>query len=47
MIKVIKEGPVGNLEAYLCTNCGLFETYVKDPSSVPYESIIGITWQNA
>lgn len=45
-IKVIKEGPVGNLEAYTCTSCGFYETYIKNPSSIKYETIIGFKWIN-
>lgn len=41
LIKVIKEGPVGKLEAYLCCSCGFYETYIKEPSSIEYERIIG------
>ena len=43
-LKVIREGPVGELEAYICSSCGLYETYIKEPSSIPYESIIGFKW---
>ena len=46
-IKVIKEGPVGTLEAYFCGSCGYYETYIKDPSSIQYESIIGFKWINS
>lgn len=46
IIKVIKEGPVGMLEAYICGSCGFYETYIKDPSNVQYESIIGFKWIN-
>lgn len=41
LIKVIKEGPVGKLEAYFCCSCGFYETYIKDPSSIEYETVIG------
>ncbi|HSO11358.1 MAG TPA: hypothetical protein VLT51_03205 [Anaerolineales bacterium] len=43
-VKVIKEGPVGMLEAYICGSCGFYETYIKEPSSIQYESIIGFKW---
>lgn len=46
LIKVIKEGPVGKLEAYLCTSCGFYETYIKDPESIQYENMIGFKWVN-
>lgn len=45
-LKVIQEGPVGQLEAYLCASCGYFETYLKEPGSVPFESIVGFRWVN-
>lgn len=37
----------GALEAYVCTSCGFLETYVRDPRSVPFESLIGFTWVGA
>ena len=43
-IKVIKEGPVGTLEAYICGSCGYYETYIKEPSSIQYETILGFKW---
>ena len=43
-LKVIKEGPIGKLEAYFCSSCGFYETYIADPSSINYESIIGFRW---
>ena len=43
---VIKVRPVGKLEAYICGSCGFYETYIKDPSKVPYESIIDFKWIN-
>ena len=41
LIKVIKKEPVGELEAYCCTACGYFETDIKNPSEIPYDSILG------
>ena len=38
--------PVGELEAYLCGDCGYFESYVKDPDSVDYDSLVGFRWLN-
>lgn len=38
--------PRGEVEAYVCTECGYYETYVKDPSSVPFESMVGFRWIN-
>ena len=43
-IKVIKEAPVGKLEAYICGSCGFYETYIKEPSSIQFKSIIGFKW---
>ena len=37
---------VGVLEAFVCTDCGYVETYVKDPSTVSFEQIRGFTWVN-
>lgn len=36
----------GLLEAYVCAECGFFETYVKDPATVPFEQIVGFRWLN-
>ena len=44
LIKVIKEGPLGQLEAYLCGECGFYETYVKDPTNQAYDSLVGFRW---
>ncbi|MFN2282738.1 MAG: hypothetical protein ACK2TZ_12825, partial [Anaerolineales bacterium] len=44
LIKIIKEEPAGQLEAYLCGSCGFYETYVKDPTSLDFESIEGFKW---
>jgi len=38
--------PTGELEAYLCADCGYFETYVKSPGSVPFEELRGFRWVN-
>lgn len=43
-LKVIKEGPAGQLEAYLCGECGFYETYVKDPASLTFENLVGFRW---
>ena len=32
---------VGELEAYFCTDCGFFETYVKNPEKLDFEQIEG------
>ena len=36
----------GLLEAYLCADCGYYETYVKSPEDVPYEKLQGFHWLN-
>ena len=46
ILKLIKEGPVGKLEAYFCASCGFYETYIKEPADIQYESIIGFKWIN-
>jgi predicted nucleic-acid-binding Zn-ribbon protein len=37
---------VGRFEAYVCAQCGYYETYVKDPTSIPFDSIQGFRWIN-
>jgi predicted nucleic-acid-binding Zn-ribbon protein len=37
---------VGALEAYLCAECGYYETYVKDPATVPFDQLAGFHWLN-
>jgi hypothetical protein len=36
----------GPLEAYVCTECGYFETYVKAPATVPFHQLRGFRWVN-
>jgi len=31
-------------EAYVCTECGYFEEYVKDPGAVPWEKLAPFHW---
>jgi predicted nucleic-acid-binding Zn-ribbon protein len=33
-----------DVEAYVCTACGYFEEYVKDPKSVPWEKLTPFRW---
>ena len=47
ILTIITEVPVGQLEAYLCADCGFYETYIKEPGRVPYDSILGFTWVNS
>lgn len=35
---------VGTLEAYVCTDCGYYETYAADPKAVPWATIQGFRW---
>lgn len=37
----------GLMEAYVCTECGYFESYVVSPESVPFEELEGFRWVNA
>lgn len=36
----------GEVEAYICTECGYFETYVKEAKSVPWDDMFGFHWLN-
>jgi len=38
---------VGLLEALVCTECGYYETYVKNPARVAFTEIKGFRWVNA
>lgn len=35
---------VGVVEAFVCTECGYFEEYVKDPAAIPWDSVTGFRW---
>lgn len=37
---------VGELESYVCTECGHRESYVKDPGAVRWDRIKGFRWVN-
>ena len=37
---------VGALEAYVCVDCGLYETYVRTPDTVDWEDIRDFHWMN-
>jgi predicted nucleic-acid-binding Zn-ribbon protein len=39
--------PAGTLEAYICAECGYYETYVKDPTSVRFGELRGFRWIKA
>ena len=36
-----REAYVGELEAYVCIDCGYYESYVKQPGKVPWERLLG------
>ncbi|MEL6347787.1 MAG: hypothetical protein AAFV53_32075 [Myxococcota bacterium] len=36
----------GTVEAYICTSCGYFEEYVKEPGKVPWHRVDGFSWVN-
>lgn len=38
---------VGELEGYVCTDCGYVETYVKSPETVKFADLDGFVWLNA
>jgi predicted nucleic-acid-binding Zn-ribbon protein len=33
-----------DVEAYVCTECGYFEEYVKNPQSIPWENLAPFRW---
>ncbi|MBA3459744.1 MAG: hypothetical protein H0T46_07270 [Deltaproteobacteria bacterium] len=37
---------LGKLEAYVCADCGLYESYVQDPQAVQWRDIVGFSWVN-
>ncbi|MEO8706464.1 MAG: hypothetical protein ABI867_40940 [Kofleriaceae bacterium] len=37
---------VGTLEAYICSECGYHETYVKDPRTVEWDKLQDFRWVN-
>lgn len=45
----IQEGDVsllGKLEAYVCADCGFYESYVQEPQAVQWANIVGFSWVN-
>lgn len=36
----------GAMEAYVCTECGYFESYVVSPRSVAFDKLEGFRWVN-
>ena len=40
------KGRQGQLEAYVCADCGYFETYVKDPKMLNFAEIERFRWVN-
>jgi len=45
-LKVFRSQKVGMLEAFVCTECGYYETYVKQPQEVRFGAIAGFSWVN-
>ena len=45
-LKVFDTKKVGPLEAYVCTECGYYETYVKSPESIPFAQLAGFRYVN-
>ena len=42
-----KNIPTGQLEAYLCGDCGYYETYIKNVADLPLEKLLGFRWVNS
>lgn len=38
---------VGPLEAYVCTECGYYETYVKELDEIEWDKLVGFSWINS
>lgn len=36
----------GQLEAYVCTRCGYYESYVRDPQRIDWDEIAGFSFIN-
>ena len=43
-LEVMSVTAVARTEAFVCTECGYFEEYVKEPEKVPWDEIEGFTW---
>lgn len=37
--------PVGQVEAYVCTECGYFEEYLARPEAMEWEKVRGFSWR--
>lgn len=35
---------VGEIEAFVCTDCGYFEEYVKEPQTINWSAMRGFCW---
>lgn len=35
---------VGTIEAYVCTECGLYQPFIRHPRTIPYEQLQGFHW---
>ena len=42
-----KKSLAGDVEAYLCADCGYFEEYLKSPETVPWDRLEHFRWCNA
>ena len=38
--------PLRTVEAFICADCGYFETYLASPGTVPFEELPGFRWLN-
>ena len=43
---IVRNTSAGELEAFFCTECGFFETYIKNPAELDYEKIEGFKMIN-
>ena len=43
-IFLVAKDPVGEVEAYVCTECGYFEEYVRDAAKIPWAVVDGFSW---
>lgn len=41
---IARDVHVASVEAWVCTECGYFEEYVRSPESVPWEQLEHFTW---
>ncbi|MBX3274879.1 MAG: hypothetical protein KF729_31740 [Sandaracinaceae bacterium] len=41
---VVAHQPAGEVEAFVCTSCGYFEEYVRDPQAIDWSKVKGFRW---